>query len=105
MWLGGTQHSGSPAVSQQLPKVAGVGLVSLGVPLAAASRRGVGRLADMRGNAGRGHSPGDIPPPRAPLQRERDVVQAAELHQPGPQVRAISRGDWPRLTSPVAVSR
>ena len=47
----------------------------------------------MRGASDRGQLLGDIPPPGAPLQRERDIVTAGEPRQPGPQVRAVSRGD------------
>ena len=79
-----------PAVGQQLPQVPGVGL---GVPLAAAGEGGVGRLGDVRRDAGRGQLPGDIPPPGAPLQRERDVVPVGERPQPGAQVRPVGRGD------------
>jgi hypothetical protein len=82
-----------PAVGQQLPQVPGIGLVGLGMPLPAAGSRGVSRLADMRGASGRGQFLGDMPPPGAPLQGERDVVTAGEPCQPGPQVRAVSRGD------------
>ena len=52
---------GQPAIGQQLPQVPGVGLVGLGVPLAAAGEGGVGWLADVRGDAGRGQLPGNIP--------------------------------------------
>src|SRR6266699_232749 len=88
-----------PALGQQDPQVPGAGLVGLGVPLAAASRSGVGRLAHMRGDPGRGQLLGDIPPPRAPLHRERDIAAAGEPHQPGPQAHPVSRRDLaaPRL--------
>jgi hypothetical protein len=82
-----------PAVGQQLPQVPGVGLVGLGVSLAAAGGRGVGRLADMRGASGCSQLPGDVPPPGAALHRERDVVTAGEPGEPGAQVRAVGRGD------------
>jgi hypothetical protein len=91
---------GQPALGQQDPQVPGVGLIGLGVPLAAAQRRGVGRLADMRGDPGRGQLLGDIPPPGAPLHRERDVVTAGEPDQPGPQVRPVGRGDLAALHLP-----
>jgi hypothetical protein len=42
-----------PAVGQQPPQVRRVGLVRLGMPLAAAGSRGVGRLGDMRRAPGR----------------------------------------------------
>jgi hypothetical protein len=82
-----------PAIGQQLPQVPGVGLVSLGTPLAATGGRPVSRLGGMRGASGRGQLPGGIPPPGAPLQRERDIVTAGEPRQPGPQVNAVNRGD------------
>jgi hypothetical protein len=58
--------------------VPAIGLVGLGVPLAAAGGRGIGRLGQMRRDAGRGQLLGDIPPPGAPLDRERDVITAGE---------------------------
>ena len=70
-----------------------VGLVGLGVPLAAASGSGVRRLGHMRRDPGRGQLLGDIPPPGAPLDRERDILAAGEPGQPGPQVRPVGRGD------------
>ena len=71
----------------------GVGLVGLGPPFAAPQRRGVGRLAQMRADPGRGQLLGDIPPPGAPLHRERHVVVAGEPGQPAAQVRPVGRGD------------
>jgi hypothetical protein len=82
-----------PALGQQRPEVPGVGFVGLGVPLAAAGGGGVGRLAHMGGDPGRGQLLGDIPPPGASLHRERDVVTAGEPRQPGAQVRPAGRGD------------
>ena len=70
------------------------------MPLAAAGRGGVGRLAHMRGDPGRGQLLGDIPPPGAPLHRERDVVTASEPRQPSPQVHPVSRGDLAALYLP-----
>jgi hypothetical protein len=70
-----------------------IGLVSLGMPLAAARSSGVGRLAQMRRDPGRGQFPRDIPPARTPLHRERDIVPAGEPRQPGPQMLPVSRGD------------
>jgi hypothetical protein len=52
----------------------GVGLVGLGVPLLPAQRCGIGRLTEMRGDPGRGQLLGHIPPPGAPLHRERDIA-------------------------------
>jgi len=85
--------------------VPGVGLVGLGVPLAAAPRGGVGRLGQMRRGAGRGQLPGDVPPPGAPLDRERNILPAGEPGQPGPQVLPVGRAICPRCTCPVTVSR
>ena len=71
----------------------GVGPVGLGVPLAAPGERGVGRLGQVHADPGRGQLPGDVPPPGAPLHRERDVVAAGEPGQPGPQVLPVRRRD------------
>src|SRR5437773_524542 len=38
---------------------------------------------------------GDIPPPGAPLHRERDIIAAGEPGQPGPQVLPVRRSDLP----------
>jgi hypothetical protein len=48
-----------PALGQQLPQVPGVGLVGLGMPLAAAGEGGVGRLGDMRRDPGRSQLPAE----------------------------------------------
>jgi hypothetical protein len=82
-----------PVLGQQLPEVPAAGLAGLGVPLAAAGEGGVRRLGQMRRDAGGGQLPGGIPPPGAPLDRERDVIAAVEPRQPGAQVHPISRGD------------
>jgi hypothetical protein len=71
-----------PALGQQHPQVAAVGLIGLGVPLAAAGERGVGRLGQMHRDPGRGQLLGNITPPGAPLDRERDVTRAT-----GPALR------------------
>ena len=71
----------------------GIGPVGLGVPFAATRRRSVRRLADMRADPGSGQLLGDVPPPRAPLQREIRVLAATEPRQPGPQVLPVGRGD------------
>jgi hypothetical protein len=86
-----------PAPGQQLPEVPAVGLVGLGVPLAAAGERGVGRLGQMHRDPGRGQLLRDVPPPGAPLDRERGTPAAVEPRQPGAQVLPVSRGD---LTAP-----
>src|SRR5216683_2900209 len=82
-----------PTLGQQRPEVPAVGLVGLGVPFAAAGEGGVRRLGQMRRDAGRGQLLGDIPPPGAPLDRERDVLAAVEPRQPGPQVLPVRRAD------------
>jgi hypothetical protein len=91
-----------PPLGQQHPQVPAVGLVGLGVPLAAAGERGVGWLGQMRRDAGRGQLLGDIPPPGASLDRERDVIAAGEPGQPGPQVLPVGRGDLAALHLPGA---
>jgi hypothetical protein len=82
-----------PTLGQQHPQVPAVGLIGLGVPLAAAGGRGVGRLGQVRRDPGRGQLLGDVPPPGAPLDRERDVLTAREPGQPGPQVLPVGRAD------------
>jgi hypothetical protein len=81
------------SLRQQHPQVPAVGLAGLGVPLAAAGEGGVSRLGQMRRDTGRGQLLGDIPPPGAPLGRERDVITAVEPRQPGAQVLPAGRGD------------
>jgi hypothetical protein len=49
-----------PALGQQLPQVARADLAGPGVPLAAAVRRGVGRLGQVRRDPGRGQLLGDV---------------------------------------------
>ena len=95
---------GQPALGQQFPQVPRVGLVGLGVPLAAPGEGGISRLGDVRRDAGPGQLLRDVPPAGAPLQRERDVVPASE---PTSQARRCARSAgaiWPRFTSPVSVS-
>jgi hypothetical protein len=82
-----------PALGQQHPQVPAIGLIGLGVPLAAAGEGGVSRLGQMRCDTGRGQLLDDIPPPCAPLGRERDVISASEPRQPGTQMRSVGRGD------------
>jgi len=82
-----------PGLGQQHPQVPRVGLIGLGVPLAAAGERGVGRLGQMRRDPRRGQFLSDIPPARAPFQGERHVLAAGEPRQPGPQVRPVRRAD------------
>jgi len=89
-----------PALGQQHPQVPAVGLVGLGVPLAAAGERGVGRPGQMRRDPGRGQLLDDIPPPGAPLDRERGILTAGEPGQPGPQVHPVRRADLPALHLP-----
>ena len=65
-----------PSLGQQHPQVPAVGLIDLGVPLAAAGEGGVGRPGQMRRDPGRGQLLDDIPPPGTPLNRERDILAA-----------------------------
>jgi hypothetical protein len=76
------------------------GLAGLGVPLAAAGKRGVGRLGQMRRDPSRSQLLRDIPPPGAPLDRERGILNAGEPGQPGPQVRPVGRADLAALHLP-----
>jgi hypothetical protein len=89
-----------PALGQQLPQVPRVGLVGLGVPLAAASRRGVSRLSQVRRNPGSGQFLGNVAPAGTSLQRERDVPAAGEPRQPRTQVHTIGWGDLAPLHLP-----
>jgi hypothetical protein len=84
---------GQPSLGQQRPQVPGIGLVGLGVPFPAAGGGGIGRLAQMRGDPGGGQLLADIPPPRAPLHRERHLTTASKPGQPGAQVLPVGRGD------------
>jgi NAD(P)-dependent dehydrogenase (short-subunit alcohol dehydrogenase family) len=88
------------ALARRLATGGAVGLVGLGVPLAAAGKGGIGRLGQMRRDAGRGQFLRDIPPPGAPLDRERDVLAAGEPRQSGPQMRPVRRGDLAALHLP-----
>ena len=97
----GRAGSSTPAgLGQQHPQVPAVGLIGLGVPLATTGERGIGRLGQMRRDPGRGQLLHDVPPPRAPLDRERDILQAAEPGQPGAQALPVSRGDLAALHLP-----
>jgi len=78
----------------------GIGLVGLGVPLAAAGERGIGRLGQVRRDPGGGQLLGDVPPPGARLQRESDVTATVEPGQPGPQVLPVRRTDLAALHLP-----
>jgi hypothetical protein len=52
--------------------------VGLGMPLAAAGERSIGRLGQMYRDPGRGQLLGDIPPPGAPLDGERGIAVTGE---------------------------
>ncbi|HEY2077179.1 MAG TPA: hypothetical protein VGH53_12680 [Streptosporangiaceae bacterium] len=80
---------GQPALGQQLPQVPGIGLVGLGMPLAAARRGGIRRLGQVRRDASGGQLLGDLPPAGAPFQRERHGAAAGE---PAPARRASASG-------------
>jgi hypothetical protein len=47
----------------------------------------------MPRDSGRGQLLADIPPPGAPLDRERDILNVGEPRQPGPQVLPVGRAD------------
>ena len=47
----------------------------------------------MRRDPGRGQLLSHVPPARAPLHRERDVIAAGEPGQPDPQALPVGRGD------------
>jgi hypothetical protein len=100
MCPGGDPALRQPALGQQRPQVPGVGLVGLGVPFPPAPCRGVGRLGQMRGDPGRGQLLSHIPPPGAPLHRERDIVAPGEPGQPAAQVQPVSRADLTALHLP-----
>jgi alpha/beta hydrolase fold len=85
-----------PALHQQVPDQPRVGLVGLGVPLAAAGRRGVRRLGQVRLDPGALHLFHDVPPAGTPLHRQRHLLRAGEpAGQPDPQMLPVRRGDPP----------
>ena len=86
---------GQPPVRQQLPQVPGIGLIRLGVPLAAPQSGGVRRLGDMRGDPGHGQFLSHIPPPGAPLHGEVHVLAGEPARQPCGQMLTIGRRDLP----------
>jgi hypothetical protein len=95
MCPGGNPALRQPALGQQHPQVPGVGLIGLGVPFPPPPCRGVGRLGQMRRDPGRSQLLDDIPPARAPLHRERDILAAGEPRQPRTQVHPVGRADLP----------
>src|SRR5580692_8293848 len=64
------------------------------------SAQTTGNLGQMRCDTGRGQLLSHVPPPGAPLDRERRILNAGEPGQPGPQVLPVSRGDLPALHLP-----
>src|SRR5258705_156879 len=62
----------------------------ISTPSSAALTAGLGEIAS---DPGRGELLGDVPPPGAPLPRERDIASAGEPRKPGPQVRPAGRDD------------
>jgi hypothetical protein len=96
---------GQPGLGQQGPEVPGVGLVGLGVPLAAPQHSGVGRLAQMRGDPGRGQLVGDVPPARAPSTANAASSRPANRASQARKCARSAGAICPRLTSPVTVSR
>jgi hypothetical protein len=82
-----------------------IGPIGLGMPLAAAGERGVGRLGQMRRDPGRGQLLGDIPPARAPSTANATSSRPANRTS---QARRCNRSAGlicPRRTCPVSVSR
>ncbi len=63
------------------------------LPLALVDELPRSRLGQVRRDAGRGQLLRDVPPPGAPLDRERGVIAAGEPREPGPQVLPVSRPD------------
>ncbi|MGH3409124.1 MAG: hypothetical protein ACRDRJ_42495, partial [Streptosporangiaceae bacterium] len=94
-----------PALGQQLPQVPRVGLVGLGVPLAAPGERGIGRLGQMRRDAGRGQLLRDVPPPGAPSSANATSSRPANRASQARRCARSAGEIWPRRTSPVMVSR
>jgi len=84
---------GQPALGQQVPHQPRIGPVGLGPLLAAAGRRGVGRLGQVRLDARPPQLLGHIPPAGARLHRERDPGRVLEPGQPAPEMLPVSRGD------------
>ena len=64
------------------------------------SAQTTGNIGQMRCDTGRGQLLSHVPPPGAPLDRERRILNAGEPGQPGPQVLPVSRGDLPALHLP-----
>ena len=90
-----------PALGQQVTQQPRVRPVGLGPLLAAACRRGIGRLGQVRLHARALQLPDHIPPARARLHRERDIVRMREpAGQPGPQMLPVRRGDLTALHLP-----
>ena len=54
----------------------------------------------MRRDPGRGQFLDNVPPPGAPLNRERDIITAMEPGQPGPHMLPVGRGDLATLDLP-----
>src|SRR5262249_38381931 len=98
--LRGAPAFGQPAIGQQRPKVPRVGLVGLGMPLAAPQRGGIGRLGQVRLQAGARPLLRDITPPGAPLDCERDLAPAGEPGQPGPHRFPVGGDDLAALDLP-----
>jgi hypothetical protein len=93
-----------PAVGQQHPEVPGVGLVGLGVPLAAAGGRGVGRPTCAATPA----AASSAATYRHPVQPSIAKATSSRPANRVSQARRCARSAgeiWPRLTSPVMVSR
>jgi hypothetical protein len=92
---------GQATVQQELAEVTGVGSVRLGPLLLASQRRRLRRLRDVGLDPSPIQFADDIPPSRAPLQREGHISAALEARRPPTQMRSVRRNDPPRadLTS------
>ncbi|MGH3224935.1 MAG: hypothetical protein ACRDPY_40700 [Streptosporangiaceae bacterium] len=75
------------------------------MPLAAAGEGGIGRLADVRRDAGRGQFLRDVPPPGAPSSANATSSRPANRASQARRCARSAGEIWPRRTSPVMVSR
>ena len=96
----------APARRQQVPHQPRVRPVGLGPPLAAALRRGVSGLGQVRGDTGRRQLPGHIPPAGACLDGKRDILRVLEPQaSQDPEMLPVPAGAiCPHCTAPVSRS-
>src|ERR1700730_3426173 len=91
MWPGGIQHSGSRPSASSIRRCRESVLSVLACrlrPRAKAVSAGSARCAAIPAAAS-----SSVPPPGAPLDRERDILAAGDPRQPGAQVLPVGRGD------------